>query len=669
MNSFTSNFFSLSFQHLDVGGWFIDQLTWKGRTIVHAGTHEFAAGWEVSIDDMRYTPHLEGILPEAIQQRGDETSPEWILPHRTADGLSQINQHLKIHNGALEIWVEVVNDSSEEQIITNLNFAQLKLDPTFLKGMEVWHHYAQTLAPVADNYFELHDPAVLLHQPLDDWGLAIINMAPAQTHRISTGPYTSIGYSNGAAPFAWHLASGETFQSDSCVTQPYEGDGQVALYDYIHSTLRHNNPLPQSLTYCSWEPFGRDIDEERILKQVDQAHDLGFETFVIDDGWQLHAGDWEPDLEKFPKGLQPIRDRLHDRGMDLGLWVSLATINGQAKSYQEFSDCIIRNANGEQRETHVFEGTLGIACLASRFAPYIEKRLHDLIEELDLRYLKLDLPVAYDVYHQPAILCHAPDHNHAPGRDYTLKSYRETQQMAKRLKAAFPKLIIDLTFELWGGWNAIDPALVTCADVCWLSNLNDATGSGSYGPAQARHLAASRSRIIPTEHLVVGNLRCNGSHPKESIASAFVAYPMLLGDLRELSDEERHDQRALFAWFKKERDRCDLTAHFASLLEIGHAFPSKQAYSGFLRTDPNGNGILGLFRNSSQADDACIPIDLPKTLPDSATLQLVNAQTQETFEMSVADLRAGLSITLNYPHDFKLFSLLQYFIPVSLMGS
>lgn len=60
--------------------------------------------------------------------------------------------------------------------------------------------------------------------PADGWGLAVINLAPDQTRRIATGSYTSVGYSNGSAPFDHLLQPGASFTSDKGLPLPFEGD-------------------------------------------------------------------------------------------------------------------------------------------------------------------------------------------------------------------------------------------------------------------------------------------------------------------------------------------------------------------------------------------------------------------------------------------------------------
>src|SRR5580700_8297149 len=68
------------------------------------------------------------------------------------------------------------------------------------------------------------------------------------------------------------------------------------------------------------KPYLQSMNEERILSEIDVAHRLGIEVYVLDAGWYAHTGDWEVSLERFPHGLKNVKARLDGNGMKLGLW-------------------------------------------------------------------------------------------------------------------------------------------------------------------------------------------------------------------------------------------------------------------------------------------------------------------------------------------------------------
>ncbi len=80
----------------------------------------------------------------------------------------------------------------------------------------------------------------------------------------------------------------------------------------------------------SWNVYGDEIDEEKILRTADAIvdsgmRDAGWEYVMLDDGWQkirgsrfLHDLTYDPD--KFPRGIAYLADHVHDRGMKLGIY-------------------------------------------------------------------------------------------------------------------------------------------------------------------------------------------------------------------------------------------------------------------------------------------------------------------------------------------------------------
>ena len=72
--------------------------------------------------------------------------------------------------------------------------------------------------------------------------------------------------------------------------------------------------------------------QDNVLAFIPRAAAIGCEAFVIDAGWytttsgkgrnwKSMSGDWAIDRTKFPQGLKPIIDQVHDAGMKFGLWL------------------------------------------------------------------------------------------------------------------------------------------------------------------------------------------------------------------------------------------------------------------------------------------------------------------------------------------------------------
>lgn len=81
--------------------------------------------------------------------------------------------------------------------------------------------------------------------------------------------------------------------------------------------------------FNTWNTFGVSISEALILDTANAMirtglRDSGYRYIVIDDGWALPRRSPEgllvPDPEKFPRGIRPLADELHDMGLKLGIY-------------------------------------------------------------------------------------------------------------------------------------------------------------------------------------------------------------------------------------------------------------------------------------------------------------------------------------------------------------
>ena len=95
-----------------------------------------------------------------------------------------------------------------------------------------------------------------------------------------------------------------------------------------------NKPLRGILTY------------KRIFEEIDHARELGVDIFVLDDGWEQAQGDWTPNKERLPEGLAPVKKKLDEYGMKMGLWFSPMGIDSTTQRYKDHPEWVIRDSEG-----------------------------------------------------------------------------------------------------------------------------------------------------------------------------------------------------------------------------------------------------------------------------------------------------------------------------------
>jgi len=85
---------------------------------------------------------------------------------------------------------------------------------------------------------------------------------------------------------------------------------------------------------------------ERIFDEIEYAAQLGVDIFVLDDGWEQTQGDWTPHKERLPEGLGPIKEKLDEYGIKMGIWFSTMGIDSTTQRYKEHPEWVIKDSEG-----------------------------------------------------------------------------------------------------------------------------------------------------------------------------------------------------------------------------------------------------------------------------------------------------------------------------------
>ena len=197
-----------------------------------------------------------------------------------------------------------------------------------------------------------------------------------------------------------------------------------------------------------------DMDENRMLLEIDAAHEMGIDVFVIDTGWYEKTGDWKVNLDRFRDGMKSVKERLDLYGMKLGLWIgpSLAAISSLAHNLHP--DCKM-SMNGKVDGPYPVwesEESYGM-CLVSPYWEHLADTLIGLAKNLGVTYFKWDA-VAQNG-------CNSPDHDHgdenctaqerADAFAFRVGIYME--KIVNKVCAACPDVIVD--FDITEGHRSV----------------------------------------------------------------------------------------------------------------------------------------------------------------------------------------------------------------------
>ncbi|HEY0307436.1 MAG TPA: alpha-galactosidase [Acidobacteriaceae bacterium] len=292
---------------------------------------------------------------------------------------------------------------------------------------------------------------------------------------IEQDPLQQVKIVGGFNPFdfGYPLAPGDTLKSPIF----YGGFAQNGFTEMSHleSTFQLKHIVPHApdsrlrpVLYNSWEATEFKVSEAGQVAMAEKAASLGVERFVMDDGWfstrkDDHAGlgDWYPDPQKFPHGLNPLIDRVHTLGMDFGLWVEPEMVNENSDLYRKHPDWII-HFSGRPKTQSRQQFVLNMAMPEVR--QYVLGFLDKLLTENDISFLKWD---ANRNFSEPGWPQAAPGDEKKLYVQYVEGYY----EVLRTLRARHPKVEIE---SCSGGGGRVDLGVIGLTDEVWTSDNTDA---------------------------------------------------------------------------------------------------------------------------------------------------------------------------------------------------
>jgi alpha-galactosidase len=140
----------------------------------------------------------------------------------------------------------------------------------------------------------------------------------------------AVGLNPDPGPFRTRLKPGDVFETPVIFLGGFRGGSDEAgngLRRWVRDVLGNSETWKNSsyplVVNNSWGG-GMEVNEEIALRMIRDSAKMGVEMFHVDAGWFRDVGDWYPNRQKFPHGLDFIAGTAHKLGLKFGLWVDWA---------------------------------------------------------------------------------------------------------------------------------------------------------------------------------------------------------------------------------------------------------------------------------------------------------------------------------------------------------
>lgn len=126
-----------------------------------------------------------------------------------------------------------------------------------------------------------------------------------------------------------------------------KGEASRNLHCWARNYGIRDGQVPLRTIFNNWEATGMNTADDVIIPFLKPAQELGFELFLLDDGWfglpgkSRVLGEWEATPKMHPQGMGPIIREAEKTGIDFGLWVEMEMANPEARLVSEHPDWLL----------------------------------------------------------------------------------------------------------------------------------------------------------------------------------------------------------------------------------------------------------------------------------------------------------------------------------------
>ncbi|HEX3708160.1 MAG TPA: alpha-galactosidase [Mycobacteriales bacterium] len=461
-----------------------------------------------------------------------------------------------------------------------------------------------------------------------DWARDLLDAGPLITDPPN---YNTVGNPAYPVPLRARLVvPGETLKLGTAWTGVYagpRGDGEESAAASFEAAFPWH--IDQTIGANSFHPWGHGtgMSDANLRKQIDAAAKLGVERYMLDDQWQGGAGgesgDWHFDASRFPDrnhdGVPDFITYLHQKGMQLGLWMSPVEFNMKSQTFAKHPLWGCAPLGDLTSQVPDDAGLGAWDATNPQFQTYLLSVINRLVKDFGVREFKFDFMAWLD----------CGTHDYADYEDAFVS-------LVRRMEAAHP----NVTFELdetndQRAWPFESESL----GPSWFDNNHQ---HGIDPVSELLHDLWSAAPWMPTQTLGLGSFDgaalAEGRTANYLMPLALLSHLTFWTDFTALTAAQREQTAWWLTWDK---------AHRSSVGPMVYELTRNDPASGknWLVLQPWHNEAGYVFAFRQDTTDSRIHVALQGVRPTTAYVVTDVRTGKVVARTSGSKLRRGLTIT------------------------
>lgn len=408
--------------------------------------------------------------------------------------------------------------------------------------------------------------------------------------------------------FSWTLSEGDSFQTPE-VVMVYSDKGINKMSQTYHKLYQKRltrgkyRDKVRPILVNNWEGTYFDFNEEKIVSMAKTSKELGAELFVLDDGWfgernddNAGLGDWYPNLEKIPSGIDGLSKKVTDLGIDFGLWIEPEMVNKDSDLYRAHPEWTLETPN---RHSSHGRGQFVLDYSNPEVIDYIYNMLEKVIGEAKISYIKWDMNRSMSEVYSSV---HSAEEQGKVMHKYVLGVY----SLYERLINRFPEILFE---SCSSGGSRFDPGMLYYAPQTWTSDDTDAIErlKIQYGTSIVYPISSIGAHVsaIPNDQV----FRSTPIDTRANVA-CFGTFGYEL-DVNKLSDEDKETILDQIKFMKEYRELLQ----FGKFYRLSSPFESNETAWMVVSEDKN-TAIVGYYRTLQRVNQSFRRVKLLGLDPD-----------------------------------------------------